>query len=344
MDDGIPSLVADEVQSHLGSYGVHGAFGDLVADEPIPKELTLSDGRRLGVDALYSPKVSLRSTRIAADQSSRQLLIITHHIHPSTAESLRAGGIWFADASGNSFLRAPNVTIDVRCRTRSRRVSMVRGRAADTRATTLFTPKRAQVVAAILSTPELVAAPLRDIAFRAGTSVGLAKSTMDDLAEVGFVAARGTSRRPVDFERLLDMWVSAFPIGLGESVTLFVGEGEPHPTVSEGVDVAVSGEQAVPALIRHAPTLTAYVELDPGERLPAAFIRANRWRKSDLPNVVLRRKFWRDLPEFRPGCAPAPLVIADLVATRDGRQLEAAKEVRAEWSASSTLIASTTRT
>uniref|UniRef100_UPI003D8B3F97 type IV toxin-antitoxin system AbiEi family antitoxin n=1 Tax=Gordonia sp. B7-2 TaxID=3420932 RepID=UPI003D8B3F97 len=330
----IPDELAREVQIHLDGYGVHGDFRDLEEDEPIATTLTTVNGDRLDVEAMYAPVLSLRSTRLASDVSSDRLLVLTHHVHPSTAEPLRAAGIWFADESGNTFMRASGLVIDVRGRPRARvstgRASQVVGK----RSTTLFTPKRAQIVAALLSSPELVSAALRDIAHHSGTSVGLAKSTVDDLVEVGFIEQHEDGRHPHSFEQLLDMWLSAFPIGLAESLTLFVGEGDLHPVVPDGVVLTVSGEQATGDLIRNAPTLTAYVELEPGQRLPTELIRANRWQTSDLPNIILRRKFWRDLPEFRTGCAPAPLVIADLMATGEGRQREAAQEVRREWSAS----------
>ena len=69
---------------------------------------------------------------------------------------------------------------------------------------------------------------------------------------------------------------------------------------------------------------TLYVD---GEIAPV--LKAAKLRKDDRGNVELRTRFWAEEAQPNAGdCAPALLTIADLIATRDRRCLDAAKELR----------------
>lgn len=191
-----------------------------------------------------------------------------------------------------------------------------------------FTPKRAQVVCILLTAPELVESPLRDIAECAGVSVGMAKETLDTLRTTGFLEQLGSRRRVVRAGELLDLWAAAYPGSLGRANRLFVASGDVHAwSAPEGLPVAVSGEQAVPDDIRNPESLVLYVDTVEPE-LPTELLIHNRWHRDAHGSIVIRKLFWRNLPDQRPGLAPAALIYADLLASHEPRQLEVAHHMR----------------
>lgn len=332
--DQIGADLAEAVEHHLADYGVRVLGGLSGLNSAYPEQLDLDiNGHPVKVNSLYLPRLSATAALQAWDAASAgsPLLVVGPRLHPSSADTLRARGLWYVDGAGNAYLRHQGgLLIDVRGR-RS---------AVSAQPDTLgegprgngprnpFTPKRAQVVCVLLDTPELVDAPLRDIAACAGVSVGMAKETIDTLRSTGFLEHRGSRRRLVRAGELLDLWAAAYPGGLGRANTLLVAGGDIHAwSAPDGVEVAVSGEQAVPGDIRNPESLVLYVDTaDTG--LPAELLIHNRWHRDPHGRIVIRKLFWRNLPDKRPGLALAALIYADLLASREPRQLEVAHHIR----------------
>ncbi|CAM4458737.1 hypothetical protein MB901379_04224 [Mycobacterium basiliense] len=332
--DQIGADLAEAVERHLTEYGVRvlGRLSALNSDYPEPLDLEI-DGHPLTITALYLPHLSATAALQASDTSGggSPLLLVGPRLHPSSAETLRASGLWYIDEAGNAYLRHQGgLLIDVRGRR-----SAVSAQ-PDTLGDGLhsdgprnpFTPKRAQVVCVLLDAPQLVDAPLRDIAESAGVSVGMAKETMDTLRTTGFLENLGSRRRLVRADELLDLWAAAYPGGLGRANRLLVASGDIRSwSVPAGLEVAVSGEQAVPDDIRNPESLVLYVDTaDAGP--PADLLIHNRWHRDPHGHIVLRKLFWRHLPDQRPGLAPAALIYADLLASHEPRQLEVAHHLR----------------
>jgi hypothetical protein len=181
-----------------------------------------------------------------------------------------------------------------------------------------------------LCNPELADAPFREIADRAGVSVGMAKGTLDTLAITGFVEQSAAHRRLVRGGELLDLWASAYPGGLGRANTLLIARGDVRNWAPpEGVGIAVSGEQAVPGVIRHPESLVLYVDTGGNKLPPRDLILKNRWHRDPQGNVVIRKLFWRNLSDNSDSeAAPAALIYADLLASHEARQIEVAHEMR----------------
>lgn len=330
----IETDLAEAIERHLAEYGVRVLGGLSALNSAYPERLDLdTDGHQLTVAALYLPHLSataaLRAWAIADTKSP--LLVVGPRLHPSSAETLRARGLWYIDGAGNAYLRNQNgLLIDVR----GRRSAVPKQ--PDTPGDGLhgggprnpFTPKRAQVVCVLLAAPQLIDAPLRDIAECAGVSVGMAKETMDTLRTTGFLEHLGSRRRLVRAGELLDLWAAGYPGGLGRANRLFVAGGDIHAwSAPEGLQVAVSGEQAVPGDIRNPESLVLYVRTADNE-LPTDLLIHNRWHRDPHGSIVIRKLFWRNLPDQRPGIAPAALIYADLLASREPRQLEVAHYMR----------------
>lgn len=330
----ISADLAEAVERRLTKYGVRvlGGLSGLNSAYPQPLDLEI-DGHPLTITALYLPHLSATAALQARDTASAgsPLLVVGPRLHPSSAETLRASGLWYIDEAGNAYLRHQGgLLIDVRGRrsTLSAQPGTLGDGPHSDGPRNLFAPKRAQVVCVLLDAPQLVDAPLRDIAESAGVSLGMAKQTMDTLRTTGFLEQLGSHRRLVRAAELLDLWAAAYPGGLGRANRLLVANGDIRSwSVPAGLEVAVSGEQAVPDDIRNPESLVLYVDTA-GAGLPADLLIQNRWHRDPHGRIMLRKLFWRRLPDQRPGLAPAALIYADLLASHEPRQLEVAHHLR----------------
>lgn len=327
--------LARELVDRLDDYGLRFAepvdIAHLDEGETVDVTVQHQRGRARFHLGYTSSMTSLSFNRIELYYSDTSpILLVGPRVTERSAERFRALGINYLDAGGNAFIAFDGVHIDVRGRLRGLSVDDEVGRSKSRTTVNLFSVKRSQVIFAILSWDELLEAPLRQLATAAGVSLGQVQETLELLTEYGFLDSR---RRfvPQGREALIDQWTAAYPLGLGmgRADALFVGEFQ--DLSSSENRVYISGEAAVPHLLR-AETLLLY-----SEEVPVDLIRARRWRRAqDNATVVLRRKFWADPrglqgePDDEPDVLTAPwlLVYADLMASGDGRQREAAQQLR----------------
>lgn len=265
--------------------------------------------------------------------SGHPLLVLGARITPRNADRMRDLGINYLDANGNAFIAFGDVLVDVRGRSGDPVAAFHRERAATSN---LFSPKRAQVAFALISWPHLVTAKLREIADAARVSVGFAQKTLADLEAANYLHRLDSGRngrRLADTAGLIDGWTASFPGGLGspDGTRAFRGTFDPDALAAEGPVVYVSGEAAAP-WIRHHATWTLYCD-----EVPREAAAAGRWTaRSTEPNVFLRNVFWKRPAQSsaadgdRLQKAPPLLVYADLLASGDARQREAAEELRGE--------------
>lgn len=267
---------------------------------------------------VFGPDVRL--TTLGPGTADQLFFTYTPHVTPKTADSFRRAGVQYLDAAGNAWIHFEDVLIDVRGRPRPTGAAPRASAAGN-----LFSSGRAQVVLVLLAWPDLWYSSQRDIARAAGVSLGQAHNTLALLAQAGYDRDRHRGGRA----DLLDLWAAAFPSGLAQRLTLATYRGEIRPVkkVHAGDAPAVSGEAAVPELLRAARLVLYVAELDPQLAIE------NRWRADGDPNVVVRRKFWHTV-ETADGdatgiqVAPWPLVYADLLASDDPRAREAAQTWR----------------
>jgi hypothetical protein len=274
----------------------------------------------------YLPDMTFtESSHLARKRFDDPLLVMGDRISERSANSFRDAGIQYLDAAGNAYITFDDVLIDIRGRrhTSSGSKAMLFDRPAN-----LFSPRRAQVVFALIAWPELSRATVREIATTAGVSLGLAHEGLELLEKNGYLES-GHSRELRGRRELLDHWTATYPSGLSPTLDLaqFAGDIEAVRLVSGDQPLYTSGESAVREVLRPV-SLTIYVDhLDP--RLPVI----NRWRSDRQPNIAVRRKFWTDPSRDErwsgiPEPAPWPLVYADLMATGESRQREAAQQLR----------------
>lgn len=275
---------------------------------------------------LYSSsmtEVDLRSFGLQNDP--RRLLIVGPRITERSAERFRAAGVNYLDRAGNAFIVFDGVLIDVRGRRPDPALAAERGMRASKRGADLFSMKRSQVIFAILSWEELLKGTVREIARTAGVSIGQAQATMDLLDQGGFLDGRSwVSARERD--RLIDQWTAAYPLGLGAAAAAQSFSGDFTDLHDAGIPVYVSGEAAVPEVLRRTESIVIY-----SAEVPVELIRRGRWRRDEeSPNIFVRQQFWSPPEPEVPGRHEAPwlLIYADLMASNDSRLREAARGLR----------------
>ncbi len=313
----------DAVQEALVEFGI-----TVTVNQANPTvNVTLSKGpNEQRYELVHERTTALTHTKQPPTTGTAPQLVFRTRISEASARLLRETATQYIDAAGNANLHFGDVTVDVWGRKPLRRSPV----GAPTTGANLFSTKRAQVVFALLSWPDLLAAPITAIADASGVSVGQAHSAIRLLVDGGHMTA-GPDRMVTDPDRLADLWVGAYPTGLGRKLELAAFTGEfTSLIIPPGVGPFYLGAQsAVPDLLR--PTvLVAYVN-----RLDPDLVLANRWRSDGVHNILIRRAFWTEPEATTPdrntsGAALAPplLVYADLATSSDPRLREAAETMK----------------
>jgi hypothetical protein len=247
-------------------------------------------------------------------------LLVADFVTPPLADALRAQGVEFIDTAGNAFLTHPPLLIFVKGQRPTEKIPAAeRGRA--------FQATGLQVLFALLTRPELVARPYREIARAAGVAHGTVGWVMAELPGLGYAAEVRGRRRLTNGKRLLDQWVEAYARTLRPRLLLGRFRGD-VAALQERIDVPqgalVGGEIAAARMTGHLrpATATFYVA-----RIEPKNVFEWRLRADVAGNVDLRRRFW-NFPEDTPPFTPALLVYADLLAIGDARCLETAELLR----------------
>lgn len=243
-------------------------------------------------------------------------LLVAPFISTETAERCRNLHLSFIDTAGNAYLEAPGLYVYVTGQPRPREVGESRFRAVGAAGL--------QVTFALLSRPALVQAPYREIARASATALGSLTHVMRDLEARGYLTG-DRRRRLLDPRRLLEEWVTHYPIALRPKL---------HPRRFEAPQEIVAqtdlsslqaywgGERAAERLTRllKPGAITIYAPKSVN-RLVAAL----RLRARPAGNVEVLETFWNFEPDpsYRDLVPPA-LAYADLMASRDSRNVEAA--------------------
>ncbi|MGP6174624.1 type IV toxin-antitoxin system AbiEi family antitoxin [Corynebacterium sp. A21] len=307
----------------------------------------------------FVPSLSVRAISITDSKILAHLpgqfrgneFVLAPAITPRLAEQMRKRGIMFADKRGNCFVSCPGVLIDTRGRTES--ATSVRGRGSkeslprrgERRTASLFTPRRAQVSALLLSYPSLLHASIREVALSADVSVGTANQTLDLLNEAGYLRKTLAGYRIDNVDTLLDAWAHAYPTGLGTNRQVFRGAGDLDRLTDVEPLGWVSGESAVPDLVYGGHTAHLYVA---DEQASKNIIRTARLRRDGTAEVVIRSAFWhptsyQQLENRQPSPphqgkgplemwprAPLAVIYADLMSVDDPRLSEVAQQIKSE--------------
>ncbi len=245
-------------------------------------------------------------------------LLVAPYITRETAEHCRSIHLSFVDTAGNAFLCARGLYVYVVGQPRP--TGLKRDRYQAMNAAGL------RITFALLCHPKLVNATYRDIARAASASLGAVGPVMRDLEQRGFIRAEPHRRIWVDPKRLLEEWVTHYPISLRPKLgsRRFAADG----AVLHEVDLSKAraywgGEAAAEKLTQYLRPImfTIYTE-----RSINRIVAACRLQAAATGNVEVLDVFWGFDPDpAHADVVHAVLAYADLLATHDGRNIEAAE-------------------
>lgn len=320
----------EKIRSRTQEYGVDLVGEIPTAANPVTSLLVARGAQHQEMTAVAASPLTLAEVeRVTPLDIGAPVLALGARITPRNADHLRDAGINYFDEAGNGHLAFGDTLIDVRGRTASS-PGQVR---KPTKSSSLFTEKRSQVILAVISWPDLLSGRLQDLSRAAGVSVSFTQKTLVALEAANYLDSFGPrdsgSLRNID--SLIDGWSAAFSSGLGsrENTRTFRGEFDPSDLLDDGPPIYLSGEAVAPWIRRHL-TWTIYTE-----GIPRDAARAGRWASEELePTIFVREKFWSEpvpaetFARKRVHVAPPLLVYADLLASGDSREREAAHHLR----------------
>ncbi|WP_165497808.1 type IV toxin-antitoxin system AbiEi family antitoxin [Pseudoduganella albidiflava] len=279
--------------------------------------------------SLVDRRGQLDLVRRQLESVGAQGLLVAPHVSRTLAEHCKAIGLQFIDTCGNAYLRAPGLFI------------LISGEKDDNRRPAfdaprgLTNPAGLRVVFALLSRPELVNAPFKDIAVHAGVSLGTAYNALEDLERRGYLINKGKAgrRKLLERRRLVDEWMINFPTTLRTKLN---GRrfSAPDPnwwqSFHSDAGFAWGAEVAAAKMTGYLKpvTQTLYVEATDRELLIKTLAKQYRIKPDLNGEIEVLEKFWHWQPESADNVAPPLLVYSELLAMLDPRTQETAEIIK----------------
>lgn len=271
------------------------------------------------------------------DQAQRRLkatgqygLLVAPYISKELAAHCRAAGLQFIDTCGNAYLHAPGFLILISGEKPQHLHQSIRPPKGLTNAASL------RVTLALLTKPELVRAPLKEIAHYAGVALGTAYNVLQDLAHRGFLINKESAgqRKLLDSTRLIDEWAMNYPTTLraklnGRKFTASHREWWKSFDMPE-VDFAWGSEVAASRMTGYLKPGTQTLYAAPADMgtLTRGLVKQYRIKPDPQGEIEILEKFWHWQPETAPNVAPPLLVYSELLAILDPRARETADMIK----------------
>ncbi len=251
------------------------------------------------------------------------LMLIANYVNDVMAEYLRENNIEFIDTAGNAYINQPPVYIYIKGnKPKNKYMDVPTGQA--------FRPTGLKVVFALLCNPQIIKTNYRAIAQAAGVALGNIGWIIKDLKKQGFLVDMGRQGcKLVQKKGLLDRFVEEYPKKLRQQ--MFLGRFKGARDWWRNMDLACEqafwgGETAAAKLANYIKpqTITLYLKQD----LLNDFLLKYRLKRDAAGDVEILKVFWEpaEITE-KIGLVHPILIYADLVATLNQRDIEAAKEI-----------------
>lgn len=262
------------------------------------------------------------------------VLLATTYLTSALADECVDHDLQFIDLAGNLYVHAPGQYMLVTGRPANpeiRRLASRSGRPAISASASAL-----RMIFVLLSAPELVGRPYREIAAAAGVALGTVASVFDDLRERGLLA--GTDdRRLLDPAALREEWTINYPLRLLPKLNVqrFAADDPSwwqHAELPAG-QAWWSGEVAAAKLTGQLRpgAQTLYVEPTVRPAVTMALAKRHRLRADPAGTLEIIDAFWHlDKARTERVTAPPLLVYADLQRTREPRNAQAAMLIRAK--------------
>lgn len=267
-------------------------------------------------------------------------LLVAPSLKGELARQCRELEVPYLDGQGNAYLREPGVLILVMGQRQSPAGQGAAVRRATGRAGTATGLK---LVFALLSDPGLLKATTPVLRQAAGVSLGSVPGVLGDLEQRGLLMRMGWGKgwQVPRWQPLLEAWITQYPLVLRPKLRSFrfrsPGQGqwlqEVNPADYGG---QWGGEVAAALLGTVLKPQQSLLYLQPeAMRLGLARLIREQGLRPDPDgsgDVEVVEAFWSNERLGLSGATvPIPLVIADLLASLDSRNIEAAQELRGSW-------------
>lgn len=265
---------------------------------------------------------ALARIRNLAHCSKDPVVVAAGWIPSKLAKVLREEmGLNYLDTAGNAYLDFPALQV-FRETDRPPTVETVRKRPPGG----AFNASAVQVGLQLLLDPDLVGTNLRAIAAKAGVSAPSAKFALDAFKAGGYLVEFGKKvRRLVERDAFVRKWAESYNLNYRPKYAIGRYAGGSEKMVLEGFEACWGGEPAADRLTRNLKPAGMVVYFHTGKS--GAFVAKNRLRPDPLGDVELVKACW-DMRQQEPQMtAPAFVVFADLLDTRDPRCIEVAEQI-----------------
>jgi hypothetical protein len=281
---------------------------------------------------------ALGALKAEINASDEPALLVAPSLKGELALQCRELELPFLDGMGNAYLREPGVLILVMGQRHSKAgqgggVRRATGRAG--------TATGLQLVFALLSDPALIKATSQVLHRAAGVSLGSVPAVLGDLEQRGMLIRVGWGKgwQVRGWRPLLDEWTKQYPLALRPKLRSFrfrsPGQGQWWQEVKPAdYGGQWGGEVAAAQLGRVLKPQQSVLYLQPeAMRLGLAqLIRSQGLRSDPEGDVEVVEAFWsKERLGLSGATVPIPLVIADLLASLDSRNIEEAQELRESW-------------
>ncbi len=267
-------------------------------------------------------------------------VVVTPKLSAALARQCRGMDVPFLDGQGNAYLREPGVLILVVGQRQSQPGQGGAVRRASGRA---GTATGLQLVFALLSEPALLKATSQVLHQAARVSLGSVPAVLGDLEQRGLLIRVGWGKgwQVRDWRPLLNEWAQQYPLVLRPKLRGFrfrsPGQGQWWQEVNPADYGGQWGGEVAAALlgtVLKPQQSLLYLQPDAMRLGLARLIREHGLRPDPdgSGDVEVVEAFWSNERLGLSGTTvPIPLVIADLLASLDSRNIEAAQELRGSW-------------
>jgi len=271
-------------------------------------------------------RVNKTDIGILAQQAARQperTIIITQYINPKIAEKMNRMDLPFIDTAGNVYVKDLPLYIYIKGNKPAEKLYQ-------TPLIRAFKAKGLQVIFALLCNPGLEKYPLKEIAEITGTALGTVQIVLMDLKKEGYLVDMGRQgRKLINKGNLLNRWVIEYPGQLRpkQLIGRFQAPGEEwwKDVEIKQYDAYWGGEIAAQITAKYLkPEITTIYT----NQHPEALVFKNRLKKDPNGDVEILKTFWNiDKKKVLKNIVHPVLIYADLMATGDTRNIEAAEIV-----------------
>jgi hypothetical protein len=297
-------------------------------------EIRLADAPPL----LAEIKKTLRPATLGAalanlKRFNRPGVLVTEYVTPQIAEKLRQMEIPFIDIAGNVYLRTPDTFILVTGRKKPKQATVHEQNRA-------FRAAGLKVIFTLLTQPDQLTATTREIAYNAGVANGTVGNILKNLEQLGFVYRSKTKGLVLENrQKLIDNWVDAYPRELRPQLKARRFQiRHPHWWKEFSYDrwqkhqMWLGGEPAAALLTKYLypEKITVYGRPD-FKKLAQIVVQPVQ---DEHGNFELLEPFWNyETQVFDPvhRLCPPLLIYADLAATGEARNLDAANMIREKY-------------